>query len=325
MIVIGASLGGVPALMHIAATLPRELGASVLAVLHVGEQPSILPALLATNSRLDVSHARDDEQPRPGHLYVAPPDQHMLVIDDRIVLTRGAKEHHTRPAIDPLFRSAALARGADAIGVVLTGLLDDGTAGLQEIKQRGGVAVVQDPEDAIASSMPATALANVAVDHCVPLALIPPLLRSLVAAPSGPSSAAPGVGSEHEQQITLQKGDPVEHLHAIGKPSTFACPDCHGTLWEILESRPQRYRCHTGHGFTARTLQDTLATAGDEAMANAHRALQEREVLLREMARRHRAEGDERIVATLEAAARRLQRQVAGLKALIETSPEPIE
>ena len=255
MIVIGASLGGVPALMHIAATLPRELGASVLAVLHVGEQPSILPALLATNSRLDVSHARDDEQPRPGHLYVAPPDQHMLAIDDRIVLTRGAKEHHTRPAIDPLFRSAALARGADAIGVVLTGLLDDGTAGLQEIKQRGGVAVVQDPEDAIASSMPASALANVVVDHCVPLALIPPLLRSLVAAPSGPSSAAPGVGSEHEQQITLQKGDPVEHLHAIGKPSTFACPDCHGTLWEILSrgrsatavtpataSRPERCR-----------------------------------------------------------------------------------
>ena len=327
LVVIGASLGGVPALMQIAAALPEKFAAPVLIVLHVGEQPSILPTLLASDSRLEVAHASDDEPLRAGRVYVAPPDHHMLVADGRIVLTRGPKEHHTRPAIDPLFRSAALAHGADVIGVVLTGRLDDGTAGLQAIKQAGGVAVVQDPDDAFERSMPASALQYVDVDHCVPLPLIPVLLSSLVAAPARatPAHAAHHERLEHEQQITLQKGTAVEHLEAIGKPSTFACPDCHGTLWQILDSRPQRYRCHTGHGFTERTLQETMTLASDEAVSNARRALQEREILLRQMAQEHRALGEDDRAARLEQAAQQIERQGELLLDLLEQSPEPIE
>ena len=327
LVVIGASLGGVPALIQIAAALPEGFPAPVLTVLHVGQLPSILPTLLASNSRLEVSHATHDEPLHAGRIYVAPPDHHMLVVDDRIVLTRGPKEHHTRPAIDPLFRSAALAHGADVVGVVLTGTLDDGTTGLQAIKEAGGVAVVQDPEDAFARSMPASALKYVEVDHCVPLPLIPVLLSSLVAKrrPSAPASTSHRERLEHEQQLTLQKGNPVEHLQALGKPSTFACPDCHGTLWDVLDSRPQRYRCHTGHSFTARTLQETMTMASDEAVSNARRALQEREILLRHMADQCRALGEEHRAARLEQAARQLERQGELLFDLLEKSPEPIE
>jgi two-component system chemotaxis response regulator CheB len=327
IVVIGASLGGVPALMEIAAALPKDFAAAVLMVLHVGEQPSILPTLLARNSVLSVSHASDGDSLRPGHIYIAPPDHHLLVEDDRIVLTRGPKEHHTRPAIDPLFRSAALAHGADVIGVVLTGRLDDGTGGLQAIKEAGGIAVVQDPNDAFASSMPASALKYVDIDHCVPLPLIAVLLTSLVAAPA-PRVRASEAATErlgHEQQLMLQKGPPVEHLQAIGKPSTFACPECHGTLWEILDSRPQSYRCHTGHAFSERSLQETMTVASDEAVSNARRALQEREFLLRQMADQQRALGQQEKAARLESAARQLERQGDLLMGLLEQSPEPIE
>jgi two-component system chemotaxis response regulator CheB len=325
VIVVGASLGGVQALLQLAAALPADLAAPMLVVLHVGEQPSVLPSLLARNAQLQVSHARDGDTLRAGHVYVAPPDQHMLVAGDRIRLSRGPKEHHTRPAIDPLFRSAALAHGPDVIGVVLTGNLDDGTAGLQAIKARGGIAVVQDPDDAAAPSMPTSALRYVDVDHCVALPLVPLLLTSLAAAPPRPALPTPADLPAHEQALTLSEGDPMEHLEAIGKPSTFVCPDCHGSLWEMLDSRPRRFRCHTGHAFTARTLQDALAAAGDEALWSALRSLQERRILLATMAEHDRATGEERSAARLEAASRRLQEQGDMLRGLVEKSPDPVE
>src|SRR5204862_3143785 len=187
------------------------------------------------------------------------------------------------PAIDPLFRSAALAHGPDAIGVVLTGDLDDGTAGLKVIKQRGGIAVVQQPGEAFARSMPESALKYVQVDHCVPLALMPSLLTALVGAPAPPLIGDRDPVLEHEHALTLQLGDVMKHLEAIGSPSNFACPDCHGTLWEIRDSRPKRYCCHTGHAFSARSLQQTMMTTGDEATWSALRALQERAMLLQQM------------------------------------------
>nr|HET7859750.1 chemotaxis protein CheB [Caldimonas sp.] len=326
LVVIGASLGGVGALVQIAAALPAGFPAPILIVLHIGEQPSVLPRLLAQVSQLTASHAVDGEPLRAGRIVVAPPDLHMIVEDDRIVLVRAPKEHHTRPAIDPLFRSAALAHGSDVIGVVLTGRLDDGTAGLQAIKEAGGIAVVQDPDDAIASSMPASALQYVEVDHCVTLPLIPALLTSLVAETvARPTVASPPERLVHEQQAALQQGDPVAHLDAIGKRSPLACPECHGTLWEILDSRPQRYRCHTGHGFTARTLHEAMAGAGDDAMASARRALQERELLLRQMADQSRADGHADEAERLDGAARQLNRQGELLVELIEQGSEPLE
>src|SRR5688572_16379528 len=157
MVVIGASAGGVPILLELAAQLPPSLDASVLIVQHIGAHRSILPELLNRRGALRAAHARHGQALEPGMLCVAPPDCHMRVVDDSIRLTRDAKENHTRPAIDPLFRSAAVAKGPQVIGVLLSGRLDDGTAGLQAIKACGGVAVVQDPADAQAPEMPASA------------------------------------------------------------------------------------------------------------------------------------------------------------------------
>jgi two-component system, chemotaxis family, protein-glutamate methylesterase/glutaminase len=325
IVVIGASLGGVSALQQIAAALPKDFAAPVLMVLHVGQQPSTLPAILASTAALEVAHATDGEPLSRGRILIAPPDHHMFAIDGRIVLTRGPKEHHTRPAIDPLFRSAALAYGPNAVGVVLTGQLDDGTAGLQAIKSAGGLAVVQDPIDAVASSMPLSALRYVDVDHCVSLPFIPALLTTLAAVPPRAPVARPDKRIGSEQELTLQKGDPIEHMEAIGRPSTFACPDCHGTLWEVLDARPQRYRCHTGHGFTARTLQDAMQLAGDEALWNVRRALQERQILLRKMAARHRDTGEITAAGQLEFAAAKLDRQGELLLAMLGKGPEPVE
>src|SRR5688572_8991302 len=199
IVVVGSSAGGIRAWKSLAAQLGADFPAPILAVQHIGSHPSILPTLLARSGALPASHAIDGEVPRPGHIHVAPPDRHMLLEGDRIRLTRGAKENHTRPAIDPLFRSAAIARGADVIGVVLTGLLDDGTAGLQAIAQCGGTVVVQDPDDAEQASMPASALKYVRADHVVALDSVGPLLHRLAAEPPRPGrSAASRVVRENE-------------------------------------------------------------------------------------------------------------------------------
>ena len=325
LIVVGASLGGVSALMQMAAALPADFPAPILAVLHVGEHRSSMPALLSRRSPLSVSHAEHEESLENGHIYLAPPDHHMLVFGSRILLSRHAKEHHTRPAVDPLFRSAALAHGADVIGVVLTGGLDDGTAGLQAIKQRGGTAIVQDPRDAFAPGMPESALKYVEVDHCLPLALIPRLMTSLASMPALRQRIEPDPILQHEQDLTLMKGDAMEHLRAIGSPSTFACPDCHGTLWSVEGALPSRYRCHTGHGFTERTLQEAMEQASDEAAWSAVRALQERGKLLEQMSTRRAQEGDAPAAERLRAAAASLEAQVALLRELLENSQEHVE
>src|SRR5947209_8666814 len=166
--------------MQLAETLPENLPASVLVVLHIGANPSALPTLLSDSGPNPAAHATDGEPLAHGRIVVAPPDHHLLVQDGKLRLSRGPKEHFTRPAIDPLFRSAAIDCGSRVIGVVLTGNMDDGTAGLQAIKQRGGLAVVQDPATAIAADMPTSALQYVEVDHCAPLESLGGKLGTLV-------------------------------------------------------------------------------------------------------------------------------------------------
>ncbi len=315
VIVVGASAGGVAALLGIAEALPADLPAALLIVMHVGAQRSVLPQLMAQRCALPVAHARHGEPLHAGLVRVAPPDHHLLVEPGCLALSRGPKENFARPAIDPLFRSAALACGPMAVGVVLTGGLDDGTAGLQAIKRCGGVAVVQDPDDAFDPSMPASALQHVQVDHCLPLASIAPLLVSLAAQPVAPQRAVPIEQLQHEHALMLAQGDPMEHLAAIGKATPFACPECHGGLWEVSDSRPQRYRCHTGHAFTEQSLEHAFAAAGDEAGWNALRSLQEREMFVEQLAARRRSEG------RLEAAAHKFREQTNVLRQTLETLP----
>ncbi len=183
LIVIGASAGGVTALSAIFAALPASFPAAILAVMHVGARKSVLPDILDKNSALPVRFAETGEAVRAGRILLAPPDRHMLVANPAgratVELNRGPREHYTRPAIDPLFRSAAAACGPKVVGVILSGYLDDGTAGLRAIKARGGKALVQEPREAQAPSMPHSALAHVAVDWCLPVAGIAPVLLAL--------------------------------------------------------------------------------------------------------------------------------------------------
>ena len=322
IVAVGASTGGVQALMMLAASLPSDFPAALLVVQHIGRFRSILPELLGQRGALEAAHAVDGEPIRAGRIVVAPPDRHLLVEDGKLRLLNGPKEHHSRPAIDPLFRSAALAHGPAVVGVVLTGRLDDGTAGLQAIKACGGIAVVQDPADAAEPSMPSSALAYVDVDHRVPLDALGPLLVELVRRPAPPPVAAPAGRLRHEQALTLSQGEAMEHLDAIAGPSPFVCPDCQGGLWEMKDSAPPRYRCHTGHAYTLRTLRHAQAEATDGALWSAVRALQEGEALLQRLAEWHGSEGRRDQALHARERAHELALQASRLRRLVESPNE---
>lgn len=300
VVVVGASVGGVAALTALAAHLPADFAAPLLVVLHTGSHPSLLPELMAGRGPLPAAHAVNGERLQAGRIYIAPPDHHMLVDEGRVRLTRGPKEHHTRPAIDPLFLSTALHFGPAAIGVVLSGTLEDGTAGLQAIKACGGVAMVQEPAEAQAPGMPLSALRYVQVDHCLPLQTLADMLTVLARAPVRPVPQDRPPRLLHEQQLASGEGDFVQHLEAIAQPTPFVCPDCKGGLWQITDSAPVRYRCHTGHAFTLKTLQQALTETMDSALWTAVRALQEQSVLLAMLAMVQRKEGAEQHAARLD-------------------------
>ncbi|HEX3911886.1 MAG TPA: chemotaxis protein CheB [Steroidobacteraceae bacterium] len=319
LIVIGASLGGVAALQRLAADLPADFPVPVLIVLHIGANQSRLPDLLAAAGPNTASHARDGEPLRTGHLAVAPPGRHLLVNDGTVRLTRGPKENWARPAIDPLFRSAALAFGARAIGIVLTGNLDDGTAGLQAIKSCGGLAVVQDPATAFAPSMPASALQSVAVDYVLPIEAMGAQLRELIMQSNPPSPSTPD-RLRLEHAAANGAANVMQELQKIARPSGLVCPECGGSLWEICEARPSRYRCHTGHAFTLKSLESAMDQGTEATIWSAIRALQERAVLSRQMAERHADTSNLKDAAALEARAAADEDHANKLRSLIEES-----
>lgn len=263
IIVIGASAGGVAALRSLAAALPVDLPAPVLVVLHIGAHRSELPALLNAVGPIPAKHAEDGETILPGHIYVAPPDRHMIVADGRLRLLRGPKENCARPAIDPLFRSAAESHGADAVGVILTGKLNDGALGLFEIKRRGGVAISQDPNDAAYPEMPRSAGEHVALDYCLPLAEMPGLLVELVERKDGKDVAMPDTSSRTDGQVPE-----LIDSQTFERPLTVTCPDCGGALKRFQVGSIVKFGCHIGHSYTA----EIMATAQFEEMEKVMRA-----------------------------------------------------
>ncbi|MEH1844775.1 MAG: chemotaxis protein CheB [Nostoc sp.] len=293
IIVVGGSAGGVEALTYLVKHLPPDLNAAVIIVLHIPSHiRSVLLRILSRVGKLPVSHAQDGEAIVPGWIYVAPPDYHLLLEPGYLRLTRGAKENRCRPAIDPLFRSAAKTYGQRVIAVLLTGMLDDGTAGLVAVKMRGGVAIVQNPNDALYPDMPRNAIENVEdIDHIVPLSDIPSILAALVNTPMEVETEKPIPSKmEFESEIAKLNLEAVENeSDRPGKPSTFGCPDCGGILWEIQEGNLLRFRCRTGHAFSAKTLLATQSDALDEALWVALRALEEKASLSHRMALRMEA------------------------------------
>ena len=280
LVVIGASTGGLEVLKTILDTLPADFPAPVLIAMHVGALNSQLPYLLATTAALQIRHAVEGDPLEPGTVLIAPPDRHMLVEGSRIRLLRGAKENYSRPAIDPLFRSAAIAYREKVIGVVLTGDLDDGTVGLQAIKTCGGIALVQQPADATATGMPSSALRYVDVDGCLPRGQIASRLMELVAQRRPPANTTFPPTLVLENTISLESGlAPIEALDQVATRSALTCPECQGALWE-MDSFPLRYRCHTGHTYGPMSMRVSQDTAIEELLWAAVRAFHEKEQLM---------------------------------------------
>ena len=312
IIVVGASVGGLDALRAVVADLPSDLPAALFVVWHLApESPALLPDILQRAGPLPALHPHDGEAIRPGRIYVAPPDHHLLLEDGRMRLRHGPKENRFRPAIDPLFRSAASAYGPRVIGVILSGALDDGTAGMAAVKARGGIAVIQDPREAINPAMPQSVRAHVAVDHCVPAAAIGPLLTDLA-----PLVAAEGdkeVMTEHldiETRIALEDNALAAGVMRLGTFSPYTCPECHGALLQLTDAGILRFRCHTGHAYSVNSLLAEVSGSIEAALWSAVRAIEERMLLLRHVADHVRAAGARPEADQLLQQAREAEQQV---------------
>ncbi len=274
-----------PALVQLVSQLPAGLPAAVLVVQHLAPTSSgeHLARRLATASPLACALATNGQPLEAGHLYLAPPDRHLLVRDGHLLVTKGPRENNFRPAVDALFRSAAAHHGAAVVGVVLTGLLHDGTAGLEQIKRAGGRAVVQDPLEAEFPSMPESALSNVAVDYVVPLAEMGALLTRLVQEPPRPAGIIPE-DIKLEAAIAERIVGSTEQVARLGTPAPLTCPGCGGSLWQLNEGQVTRFRCHTGHAFTLGALLDDSRRELEETLWVALRMMEERKNLLRNLA-----------------------------------------
>jgi two-component system chemotaxis response regulator CheB len=262
IIVIGASAGGIQALTTLVAGLPREFPASLLVVVHIPPYAiSRLPEILSRSGPLPAAHARHGEAIEPGRIYIAPPDRHLLVRAGWIELSRGPRENHCRPAIDPLFRTAARVYGARVIGIILSGALYDGSMGLLAIKTRGGMAIVQDPQEAIVDSMPRRAIERVEAEHVLPVAEMAAALTDLIRQPviaQGGTSMENAIDPEERLEAVIAE-DFVEQASdgRIEETTIFTCPDCGGVLWqgaEGSEGSVLRFRCHVGHAFAPEVL-----------------------------------------------------------------------
>lgn len=283
IIVIGASRGGVEALRRLASLLPSNLDAAVMVVLHIAPtSPGMLPNMLNEAGPLRAAAAVEGEALEPGRIYVCVPDRHLMIESGRIRLSRGPKESHARPSVDVLFRSAALHAGPRVIGIVLTGQLDDGSAGLWAIKDRGGVAMVQAPQEAPFPSMPQNAIRQVSVDYTLPIADMPQILDRLTreALPEAGKAAMADDKLAIETRIALADDALKIGVRTLGTASFHTCPECHGSVVRIQDGPITRFRCHTGHGFTQAALEADGLDQIEKTLYGALAQLEEYEALL---------------------------------------------
>ncbi|WP_181161131.1 chemotaxis protein CheB [Labrys okinawensis] len=290
IIAIGGSFGAVSAVQRLCHDLPADLGAAVFIVIHVGPSgTNQLASIFNERSSLSVTTAAEGELVRKGHVYVAPADRHLLVIDGRIRLGYGPRENMARPAIDPLFRSAAVGFGSRMIAVVLTGLLNDGAAGLADVKRCGGTTVVQNPADAEAPDMPMSALRASDVDYRSSLSDLAALLVKLSREQAGPRMEIPSE-IRTEVEIALGNSASSDVVAGIADPVPLSCPACGGVLSQVRRG-PLRFRCQVGHAYTADILADQQEDAVDEALRVALRIMEERAIVTQKLAEEARMAG----------------------------------
>jgi two-component system chemotaxis response regulator CheB len=298
IIVIGASAGGLQVLRNLLGQLPADFPASIFVVWHLSRDfPSQLAQILGTSTSLPVLKAEHGDAIRPGHVYVARPDHHLMVGPGFVQVTRGPMENRFRPSIDVLFRSAALTYGPRVISIVLSGSLDDGASGSYAVKERGGITVVQDPVDATYFDMPVNTMKAVQVDHILPVAEMGQLLVRLTSGDAGESEAderevAPP-SRQMEIEVAIARGENTFQDGAanLGEPSKYTCPECHGTLNQIKEGLMVRFRCHAGHAYSLDTLLSSVTLSVEDSMWNTIRVLEESALVLQQMGRQQEALG----------------------------------
>jgi two-component system chemotaxis response regulator CheB len=325
VVVVGASAGGFTAVRQLTKGLPAEFPAAVLVALHVRTDfNSTMPEMLDRDGPLPAAFAAHGEKLRGGRIFVAPPNRHLLIEHDCVYLGTGPAENNCRPAIDALFRSAALCCGPRAIGVVLTGTLHDGSSGLRAIKRCGGLTVVQDPLDAQHADMPRNAIHAAKPDHVVALARMPALLARLVDQRAGSRRKVPDeVRLEVDMAARGASDLTASDWRGPGSPpeAVLACPACHGILKEIDDGTEIRYRCRHGHGFTAHSLDVALHDGLSLALASAVRALDERSGLMRRMARDARSRDHSVLARSWDEKARSYEEQAQIIRRVLWQPP----
>lgn len=292
LVVVGASAGGVEALKEVVSGLPGDLAAAVGVVLHVSPNAdSHLPAILARAGPLQTAHPRDGDEVIEGRIAVAPPDRHLLVRDGRWAVVRGPHENNVRPAIDPLFRSAAASFGPAVVAVVLSGTQTDGSAGAAAVSRFGGAVVVQDPDEAIFPDMPFATIVRDHPDRVLPVHEIAPAVVELLSS----LSQEDAVSNNERKDMSLETSFAALDQSALsgsdppGEPSRLSCPACGGVLWEVDEGDLLRFRCRVGHAYTADAVVDGEGESVEAALWAALRALHERAELSQRIARRIRS------------------------------------
>lgn len=316
IVTLGGSAGAIESLRELFGALPHDLDAAYFVVVHIpAHSPSSLDRVIASRTSLSVSAPQDGESIQRGHIYVASADKHLLLEKGSIRQSRGPRECRARPAIDALFRSAAVAYGPGTIGVVLSGMLDDGTAGLWAIKERGGRALVQDPQHALHPPMPESAIRHVKVDRVASPAELAREIEKIVS--DAPARARSEPAAMAAEARIANEGNGLQlGVMKMGEVSQYTCPDCHGVLVQIEEGSIVRFRCHTGHAFSLQTLLAEVSESIDKGLWDTIRAIEERVLLLRQMS--NMQSGQSGSAQALEQLADDAQERIKALKDLVQ-------
>jgi two-component system chemotaxis response regulator CheB len=318
IVVIAGSAGSVEEMRTLVGGLPSDFPGSLFIVLHTSaEGPSLLAGILGRGGLLPVVRPENNEAIRAGHVYVPPPDTHLLISPGRIELGKGPRENGFRPAADPLFRTAAAAYGPRVVGIVLSGGMDDGTLGLQAIKAAGGVAIVQDPSEATYPYMPESALRHVAIDHVLKVEAMPRLLMELCR--SRPATGNRRIRHKHGKgkDLALVGDLATTGPRLAGPPTAFICPECGGSLWEFKNGSKLHYRCHVGHAYTADSLVVGQDTSVEEALWTALRTLDETAALRRRLANEARGRKMAHLAAGYESRAHLIEQRAGVIRKVL--------
>lgn len=304
IIVIGASAGGVSALKELVKGLPKDFDGSIFIVLHIPSySESRLPWILSQAGPIPAAHPKDGEVIEPGKIYVAVNDHHLILEDGIIRVKRGPKENRFRPAIDALFRSAAYVYGSRVIGVILSGLLNDGVSGLYTIQEHGGIVIIQNPNDAEQPQLPENTLEYITPDYTDVAENMGPLISELTRTPAPKNNkfTAKQLKLLEMEVVIATKGDAFEMgIMNMGEMTPFVCPECHGALVRLVEGKMIRFRCHTGHAYTASSLLSELSEVVERQLWMTMRGLEEMDMLMSNISDHYKEMGNQKAASVFK-------------------------